>query len=105
MIERGAAAECAKILAMNLQPPENPNYCAVVVALSTFVDLPNCDNVKAALIFGNSVIVAKSAQSGEVGLFFPVETQLDEKFCGANNLFRKPEWGNKEADKRREMRY
>jgi len=79
---------------MQSKAPKNPNYAATVVALDKFVDLPNCDNVKAALIFGNSVIVSKSAQSGEVGLFFPVECQLSPEFLGANNLFRKPEWGN-----------
>ena len=70
------------------------NYAAVVVELSQFVELAGCDNVKAALIFGNSVIVSKNACVGDVGLFFPVETQLDPDFCKANNLFRKPEWGN-----------
>lgn len=44
---------------MTFEKPQNPNYCATVVELRSFVDLPNCDNVKAALIFGNSVIVGK----------------------------------------------
>lgn len=78
----------------------NKNYSAVVVELQKFNILPNCDNVQAALIFGNSVIVSKDTKAGDVGLFFPVETQLDQKFLGANNLFRKPEWGNVENDKK-----
>jgi hypothetical protein len=81
-------------MSSNLQPPKNPNYAATVVALKDFVDLPNCDNVKAALIFGCSVIVSKDAQAGSVGLFFPVETALSAEFLGQNNLYRKPEWGN-----------
>jgi len=85
---------------MTLEAPKNKNYAAVVVALDKFVDLPNCDKVKAALIFGNSVIVAKTAGAGEVGLFFPVETALSTEFCGANNLFRKPEWGNTDTAKK-----
>lgn len=85
---------------MKIEAPTNKNYCAVVAALDQFVDLPNCDNVKAALIFGNSVIISKSATAGEMGLFFPVETQLDAKFCGANNLFRHPEWGNVDTTKK-----
>ena len=79
---------------MLFDKPRNPNYSAVVTELSSFVELANCNNVKAALIFGNSVIVSKSTNAGDIGLFFPVETQLTEAFCGANNLFRKPEWGN-----------
>ena len=79
---------------LELKEPKNSNYAAVVVSLSKFVDLPNCDNVKAALIFGNSVIVSKAARHGELGLYFPVESQLSPEFLGANNLYRKPEWGN-----------
>lgn len=80
--------------------PKNKNYAASVVALSTFVDLPNCDNVKAALIYGNRVIVSKDAQAGTVGLFFPVETALSHEFLAANNLYRKPEWGNVDPEKK-----
>lgn len=79
---------------LELKEPKNPNYAAIVVRLDKFVTLDNCDNVKAALIFGNSVIVSKTAAKGEVGLFFPVETALSSEFLGANNLYRKPEWGN-----------
>lgn len=79
---------------MQLASPKNNNYCATIVELSTFVDLPNCDNVKAALIFGNSVIISKSTQAGEIGVFFPVEVQLHQEFLSENNLYRKAEWGN-----------
>jgi hypothetical protein len=83
-----------------LEPPKNPNYAATVVELKSFVDLAGCDNIKAALIFGNSVIVSKSTQAGDIGLFFPVETQLDKEFLGANNLFRKPELGNVDPEQK-----
>lgn len=83
---------------MTFAEPKNKNYCAVVVALKNFVDLPNCDNVKAALIFGNSVIVGKDEQPGTLGLFFPVETALSSEFLAHNNLYRKVEWGNVNPD-------
>ena len=85
---------------MNFAEPKNKNYTAVVVRLENFVDLPNCDNVKAALLFGNSVIVAKGVQAGEIGLFFPVETALSADFLKNNNLYRKPEWGNVDPSKK-----
>jgi hypothetical protein len=84
---------------MTIKRPTNPNYCATVVALQQFRELPNCDNVKAAIIFGNSVIVGKDHQPGDVGLFFPVETQISAAFLGANNLFRKAEFGNADPTK------
>src|ERR1039458_6425232 len=79
---------------MKLKEPKNPNYAATIVKLAKFAECTNSDNIKAALIFGNSVIVSKSANVGEWGLFFPVETELDKSFLGVNNLYRKPEWGN-----------
>jgi hypothetical protein len=84
---------------LELAVPKNANYTATVVALNNFVDLKNCDNVKAALIFGNSVIVSKSAQVGELGLFFPAETALSKEFLANNNLFRKTEYGNVDSEK------
>jgi RNA ligase-like protein len=83
---------------MNLNEPHNKNYCATIVELNNFVELANCDNVKAAIIFGNSVIVGKDVEPGTLGVFFPVETQLNAKFLGANNLFRKFEFGNIDLD-------
>lgn len=77
-----------------MQAPKNPNYAATVVSLQDFRDLPNCDNVKAALIFGNQVIVAKDTPVGALGLFFPVETALSPEFCKHNNLYRKADFGN-----------
>lgn len=76
---------------MELKQPRNPNYAATVVQLKDFVQLANCDNVQAALIFGNSVIVGRDAKPGDIGLFFPVETQLSEPFLKNNNLYRKAE--------------
>jgi len=79
---------------MNFEEPKNPNYCATVVTLKTFVDLPGCDFIKAAIVFENNVIVSKDFKVGDVGLFFPVECQLSKEFLSANNLYRKPECGN-----------
>lgn len=79
---------------MKIEAPKNINYAATVVELKTFVDLANCDNVKAAIIFGNSVIVSKGQKEGDVGLFFPVECQLSSEFLASNNQYRKHEYGN-----------
>lgn len=85
---------------MNFQSPKNSNYAATVVQLSMFVPLEKgdgkqkCDNVKAAIIYGMSVIVGKDTPVGAIGLYFPAETTLSKEFLGANNLYRKPEFGN-----------
>jgi hypothetical protein len=76
---------------MSLEKPINPNYCATLVEIEKLVELENCDNVVAAIIFGNSVIVGKDTKVGDLGLFFPAETQLSHDFVGENNLYRKAE--------------
>lgn len=73
---------------MKLTAPVNPEYAARVVVLETFVDLENCDNVKAAQVQGLQVIVGKDTMQGTVGLLFPAETQLSEEYASKNNLFR-----------------
>lgn len=84
---------------MSIKAPINKNYCATVVTLDKFVELPNCDNVKHTLIFGNSVIIGKDAKVGDRGLFFPVETKLSSEFLASNNLYRKPELNGDETQK------
>jgi len=79
---------------MKIKEPINKNYCAVVVYLHEFQELSNCDNIKATSIFFNQVLVGKDVQPGTYGIYFPVETQLSHEFLSANNLYRKPEWGN-----------
>lgn len=83
---------------MKLEPPKNPNYCAVVVEITNTVDLPNCDNVKGAIIYGNHVIVGKDTPHGLKGIYFPAETQLSEEFLSHNNLYRDSE-RNKDTTK------
>ena len=71
-----------------MKAPVNPNYCATVVEISKFVSIENASNLQSAIIYGNSVIVSKSMQLGTKGLFFPLETQLDDAFLVKHNLYR-----------------
>ena len=73
---------------MVVEKPVNPNYCGTIVKIDKLVTLENCDNVVAAIIFGNSVIVSKESYIGQLGVFFPIETQLSEEFLKENNLYR-----------------
>jgi len=66
----------------------NENYAARVVKIDSIVNLPNCDNVVHAIISGNRVIVSKDTKVGDIGLFFPLETQLSKEFLHNNNLYR-----------------
>ena len=77
---------------MKLKVPKNGNYAAVVVEIKNIVTLENCDNVVAALIMGNQVIVNKETKIGDVGLYFPLETQLTDAYLSNNNLYKDAEY-------------
>ena len=76
---------------MKLNKPNNPNYCATIVEIKKIVELDNCDNLQGAIIMGNQVIVDKSTKVGDVGIFFPLETQLSHTYLHYNNLYRHEE--------------
>lgn len=69
----------------------NQNYCATVVEIKTLIPLENCDNVQAALIMGQQVIVSKEVKVGDIGLYFPVECQLGKEYLSNNNLYKNAE--------------
>lgn len=71
------------------------NYSATVVQLSTVRPHPNADRLQLTNIFGNNVIVGLNTKEGDIGLFFPVESQIGLEFAIANDLLRrKDEAGN-----------
>ena len=74
------------------------NYCATVVQLHEFIPLDNCANIKHAVILNSKVIVSVDAQPGDLGLYFPIESELDSKFLANNNLYSSSE---KNVDKKK----
>ena len=84
---------------MKLNKPKNSNYAAVVVDINVLVPLENCDNVQAAIIMGNQVIVSKEVKIGDVGIFFPLECQLMHTYMYENNLYNHSE-KNKDVEKK-----
>jgi len=74
-----------------MKNPVNSNYCASVVEVKNTIPIDNCDNVVHTNIFGNLVIVSKDTKVGDVGLYFPPETQISNTFLSKNNLFRHSE--------------
>ena len=56
---------------------------------------PNADRLQLGTCFGNQVVIGLDVIDGELGLFFPTDGQLSEKFAKANDLIRrKDENGN-----------
>jgi len=76
---------------MTHKEPKNPNYAATVVRIASITPLAGCDNVVGANIFGYQAIVGKDTKVGDIGIFFPAETQLSEDYTRVNNLYRHKE--------------
>lgn len=71
------------------------NYAATVVKINNIRPHSNADRLNCTNIFGNNVIIGKDVQIGDKGLFFPVESQLGEQFCLANDLIRRKDANGK----------
>lgn len=73
---------------MQLNKPVNANYCATVVRVSKINKLKGCDNVVGVPFFGFQAITSKDTKVGDLGVVFPVETQLSQQYSHFNNLYR-----------------
>lgn len=76
---------------MKFKKPINENYAATVVRIKNVVQLDNCDNIQSTHIFGNSVIISKDVKINDIGVYFPIESQLSHEYCNNNNLYRHSE--------------
>lgn len=70
-------------------------YCGYITRLKNVRKHSNADRLLLADCFGNTVIVGLEYHEGQLGVYFPVDGQLSEEFCAANDLVRrKDENGN-----------
>ena len=76
---------------MKLEIKGNPNYAAIIVAISNLIPLEKCDNIQGTIIEGCHVIVSKDVKVGDVGIFFPAECAIKPVFLNANSLYREKE--------------
>ena len=74
---------------MKFKEPKNSNYAAIIVSISNVIPLEGMDRIQAAIILGNQVIVGKNINKGDMGIYFPVECQLNAEYLKNNNLYRK----------------
>ena len=73
------------------------NYAATVVKISNLRPHSNADRLICTNIFGNNVIVGKETKIGDVGLFFPLESQIGKEFAENNDLIRRKDEKGKPA--------
>lgn len=70
-------------------------HCGYIVQIKELRKHTNADRLQIATIFGNDVVVGLETKVGDVGVYFPTDLQLSERFCQVNDLVRrKDENGN-----------
>lgn len=73
------------------------NYKAVVVRLGAVRKHSNADRLQCTNIFGNNIIVGLEAKEGDLGLYFPLESEIGLEFAVANDLIRRKDEEGKPA--------
>ena len=65
----------------------NPNYLASIEKITEVFPIEGADRLVRTVIGGFDMVVSKDMQPGDVVLYFPVETQICDKFLSRNNLY------------------
>ncbi|CAM4519220.1 RNA ligase family protein [Nocardia ninae] len=73
---------------MRLDTPKNENYSAVVASVKAVLTLKGKDRIVGLPLYGHQAIAQKGWEVGDLGVFFPAETQLSHEYASANSLYR-----------------
>lgn len=72
-------------------------YTGFVVKVEHLRKHSNADRLQIATFFGNDTIVGLDTKIGDIGVYFPVDGQLSERFCAVNDLVRRKDENGKQA--------
>lgn len=61
-------------------------YKAIVTRIEV-TPHPNADLIAVGHVAGHTIVVSKTTNSGDLGIFFPSDGQLSHDFCNANDLY------------------
>lgn len=61
---------------------------AIIAQITQVIQIPNAEKIQIGVVLGEQVIISKDIEVGDIGVFFPTETQLSEDYCKENSLFR-----------------
>ena len=64
------------------------SYEAIIAKIDRTEAIPGANKIQIGYVLGETVVVGKDTQAGEVGIFFPCDLQLSEDYCKFNNLYR-----------------
>jgi hypothetical protein len=64
------------------------NYNAIIAKVDRIVPIEGANNICIAMVLGEQCIVPINTKQDEIGVLFVAGTQLSEKHCESNNLYR-----------------
>lgn len=64
------------------------NYKAIIAKIDKTIEIEGANTIQIGKVLGESVIINKATQEGTIGVYFCAGTQLSEKYCHVNNLYR-----------------
>ena len=65
----------------------NPNYLASIEKITEVFPIEGADRLVRTVIGGFDMVVSKDMKPGDIVVYFPVETQICDKFLSRNNLY------------------
>lgn len=65
----------------------NPNYLASIEKITEVFPIEGADRLVRTVIGGFDMVVSKDMEPGDYVVYFPVETQICDKFLSRNNLY------------------
>lgn len=66
----------------------NPNYAARIIEVKNLIDLEGLDNLRGVPVDGFQALVSKDVKVGDILVVFPAESQIEDWFLAAVNLYR-----------------
>ena len=72
-------------------------YTGFIVKVEHLRKHTNADRLQIATFFGNDTIVGLDVQIGDVGIYFPIDGQLSERYCQVNDLVRRKDENGKQC--------
>ena len=70
----------------------NPNYLASICRIGETFPIEGADKLVKTVVNGYDIVIGKDYKEGDIVVYFPVETAINEMYLSANNLFERSEF-------------
>lgn len=75
-----------------LSKEANPNYLATICRIGEIFPIEGADKLVKTVVNGYDIVIGKDYKEGDIVVYFPVETAINELYLSKNNLFERSEF-------------